>query len=128
MKPVSKIHQGKEPHHRHYIGEWLEERGMDPMDLLNSLNEADTSLPPVDKSQVYRWLKGQLPQPHMQARVAGALSILDPETGEPDPEGILRDPHIDWVARRLKGRSRDDIERVKQAIDLVLPPKTGTRN
>lgn len=101
---------------------------MEPMELLNQLNDADTSLPPVDKSQVYRWLKGQMPQPHMQIRVAGALQIFDLETGDPDPEGILRHPDQDWFARMTKDRSDDEIKRLKQMVELAFPPKTGTRN
>lgn len=100
---------------------------MDPMDLLRVLNEGDTSLPAVDKSQVYRWLKGQLPQTPMQARIAGALEIVDVETGLPDPNGLFRHPDIDWFARKLQQSSREDVERLKQIVELTLP-RTGTRN
>jgi hypothetical protein len=128
MKQVSKIHQQKTPNRRHYINEWLEIREMDAMDLLRELNEADTSLPAIDKSQVYRWLKGQLPQRHMQARIAGALSIVDVETGDPDPAGIFRDPNLDWFARQVKDRSEDELRRLRSIVENAFPPKTGTRN
>lgn len=127
MKQVSRIHHGKQPVRRHFIAEWLEAREMEPMDLVEALNSADTSLPMVDKSQVYRWLKGQMPHADMQVRIAGALSIMDPETGEPDPSGILRHPNYDWMARQFEGRSKAEIERMKQMIELAFP-KTGTRN
>lgn len=127
-RPVSEIHKGKEPNRRHFINEWLALREMDAMDLLRVLNEADTSLPAVDKSQVYRWLKGQLPQAPMQIRIAGALEIVDVETGDPDPRGLFRHPDIDWIARKVRGRSDDEIRRVRQAVEAVLPDKTGTRN
>lgn len=128
MKQVSKIHQQKTPNRRHYINEWLEIREMDAMDLLRALNEADTSLPAVDKSQVYRWLKGQLPQHHMQTRIAGALSIVDVETGDADPAGIFRDPNLDWFARKMQGRDKDEVNRLKQMVELAFPSKTGTHN
>lgn len=127
-RPASEIHKGKEPHRRHYINEWLEVREMDPMDLLHKLNEGDTSLPAVDKSQVYRWLKGQLPQKHMQIRIAGALEIVDVETGEPDPDGLFRHPDLDWFAQKVRDRSKDELRRLRQLVDLAFPSKTGTRN
>lgn len=128
MKSVARIHQGKTPIRKHYIAEWLEARDMEPMDLLSGLNESDTSLPAVDKSQVYRWLKGQMPQDKMLARIAEALEIRDVETREPDPNGIFRHPDHDWLESKFKGRERDEIERIKQMVDLAFPPKTGTNN
>lgn len=101
---------------------------MEPMDLLRILNEGDTSLPAVDKSQVYRWLKGQLPQTPMQIRIAGALEVLDVETGEPDPDGLMRHPDVDWFARKLQSSSREEVERLKQIVELTMPSRTGTRN
>jgi hypothetical protein len=128
MKALSRIHQGKQPNRRHFINEWLQARDMDPMDLLNKLNEADTSLPYVEKSQVYRWLKGQLPQLPMQIRIAGALEIVDIETGEPDPDGLMRHPDLDWFARKLQHSDEEDIKRLKAIVELTLQPRTGTRN
>lgn len=128
MKQVSKIHQGKQPNRRHFINEWLAIREMDAMDLLRVLNEADTSLPAVDKSQVYRWLKGQLPHAPMQARIAGALEIVDIETGEPDPKGLFRHPDIDWFSQKVKDRSDDEMKRLRQIVDAAFPSRTGTRN
>lgn len=127
-RPVSEIHKGKQPNRRHYINEWLTVREMDPMDLLRVLNESDTSLPAVDKSQVYRWLKGQLPQGPMQKRVAGALEIRDVETNEPDPAGLLRHPDLDWIARRLQQSGPEDIKKLKQIVELTLPARIGGRN
>lgn len=101
---------------------------MDAMDLLRELNEADTSLPAIDKSQVYRWLKGQLPRADMQARIAGALSIVDIDTGDPDPAGIFRDPNLDWFARQVKDRSEDELRRLRSIVENAFPPRTGTRN
>jgi len=90
------------------------------MDLLDALNEAEMARQPIDKSQVYRWMRGQLPQPDMQVRIAGVLEI--------DPEALLRHPTDDWMARKLRGRPKEEVERIKQMIDLAFPDKTGTHN
>lgn len=101
---------------------------MDAMDLLNAINEAASmDQPVIDKSQVYRWFAGQLPRPATQIRIAAALQLLDPETGAPDPELLLTHPDYEWFARKTRGRSRQDIERMKGMIDLAFPP-TGTDN
>lgn len=96
---------------------------MTPMGLLNSLNDAanmDTAV--IDKSQVYRWLKGQLPQRATQIRIAAALQLLD-ENGNPDPELLTTDPAVAWVATRVKGRSKEEIQKVKEFLDWALPPR-----
>lgn len=127
MPKVSKIHSGKQSFRRHYLGEWMEERGMDPMEFLDAINEgAGMEVSIIDKSQVYRWLKGQLPQKKTQMRIAAALGLLDIETNAPDPEMLLAHPAQIWIAGKLKGRSRDEINRVKQAVEAVLPTRTGT--
>jgi hypothetical protein len=128
MRQASKTHRGKQAVRRHFIAEWLEAREMEPMDLVNALNATDASLPMVDKSQVYRWLKGQMPHADMQVRIAGALSVVNPETGDPDPSGILRHPDYDWMARQFEGRSKAEIDRMKQMIELAFPARVGTRN
>lgn len=102
---------------------------MDPMDLVNALNEAeDMSEAPIDKSQIYKWLKGQLPHAPTQLRIAAALELLNFETGQPDPELLLAHPSQDWIARKFKDRSTADFERAKQMLELAFPDKTGTRN
>jgi predicted XRE-type DNA-binding protein len=57
---------------RHFIKEWMEDREMTPADIVDALD--------IDKSQVYRWLKGQLPQPDMQerARIKQAMELAWP--------------------------------------------------
>lgn len=119
------IYQNRKTFRRHYLREWLQERKMTAPDLVKALNEPANETY-IDKSQIYRWLKGQLPQRGTQIRVAAALRLSDPETGEPAPEMLMRHPAEDWIARKLRDKSPEDIERAKQAIELVLPDKTGT--
>lgn len=117
-KPLARIHQNKQPIRRHYINEWLEERGMSAVELLDALND-QRHLAGVDKSQVYRWLKGQLPQSNMQERIAAVFQV--------EPDALLRHPADDWIARKLRGRSKEEVDRLRQMIELAFPSKTGTQ-
>jgi len=98
------------------------------MELLNALNDAaDMGTPVIDKSQVYRWLAGQLPHRETQLRIAAALELINPETGEPDPERLMTHPAHDWIARKFKDRSMDEFERLKTLVEAAFPDKTGTK-
>lgn len=110
MKKLAQIHPRKQPIRRHFIEEWMLARGLKPADLVEQLD--------TDKSQVYRWLKGQLPHPEMQERVAALFEI--------EPEALLRHPDDDWIARFFHNRSEEERARIKQAMELAWPPKTGT--
>lgn len=110
MKKVARIHQSKRPIRRHFIKEWMEARGLEPTDIIEQLD--------ADRSTVYRWLAGQLPQPLGQARLAALFEI--------EPEDLLRHPDDDWLSRFFAGRDPKERERIKQAMELAWPPKTGT--
>lgn len=99
---------------------------MEPMDLYDVLNQSE-SASYIDKSQVYRWLGGQLPQRATQIRIAAALELLD-DTGEPDPEMLTTHPAQSWIARKVSKLDPDDIERMKEIISLAFPDRTGTDN
>jgi hypothetical protein len=121
MGNIAKIHQDKSPVRRHFLAEWLEERNMTPMDLVAALNDPDRSLDhkEVDKSQVYRWLKGQMPQAAQQLRLAALF-------GWDDPSQLLRHPRDDWFSRITKDRDNAEVESMKQAIEIMLKLRTGT--
>ncbi len=125
MTQVTEIHKNKSPVRRHFLAEWLEWRNLTPADLLDALNDPERSmdLGYIDKSQVYRWLKGQMPQPAMQRRIAEGLDLND-------PADLLRapDPIGDWFVEFVRGRSADEIERIQQTLQAAFPStdKTGT--
>lgn len=98
---------------------------MTPVDLLNSLNDPDRNMEfgEVDKSQVYRWLKGQMPNPGMQLRLAAVLGF------EGEPERILQHPTIDWLSEFFRERTEAETEKAIQMLKLMFPgTKTGTDN
>lgn len=117
MAKLARIHQNKQPIRRHFLPEWLEAKGLDAPALLALLNDPDRSshLNEVEKSQVYRWLKGQMPGPAHQERVAAVLQI--------EPEALLRHPDDDWVARFLDGRDKDEVLRIKATLESAFPKK-----
>lgn len=117
MAKITKIHQNKRTVRRHFLAEWLEARNMKPMDLVELLNDPDRSadFAEVDKAQVYRWLKGQMPQAAMQMRIAAALGFED------DPTKFLRPPEADWVMDFFEGRSREELERMKTMLQAAFP-------
>lgn len=98
----------------------MEHRGVTVSRLLELLNDDERSmdLPRVDKSQVYRWQKGQMPQPAMQRRVAEALGL-------DDPADLLRSPLDDWFARFLRGRSQDELQRIKTILEASFPRRSA---
>jgi len=118
MTDVPSIHQGKTPIRRHFIKEWMENQGVSVSDLLALLNDDERSmdLPRVDKSQVYRWQKGQMPQPAMQKRVADALGLED----EAD---LLRPPEDDWFVKFFSERSKEELERARAMLEAAFPDK-----
>ena len=123
MAKVTKIHQGKQTVRRHYIGEWLELKNMAVSDLVAALNDPDrdSSLPEIDKTQVYRWLKGQMPGAATQARLAAIFGF------EGEPERLLQDPSIDWISHFFKDKTE---EQKQKAIDMLKilfsDSRTGT--
>ena len=117
MAPLARIHQNKQPVRRHFLNEWLEAKGMDAPELLDLLNDPERSmdLKTIEKSQVYRWIKGQMPQPAQQERIAAVLGIA--------PEALLRPPDYDWIARFMEGRSQDEVRRIKATLENAFPKK-----
>lgn len=107
MAKVEQIHGQKTPIRRHFVKEWMEARNMEPVDLIEQLD--------ADRSTVYRWMAGQMPQPDWQVRIAALFHI--------EPEALLRHPDADWLSRFFAGREAEERERIKQAMELAWPRK-----
>lgn len=95
---------------------------MTAADLLDGLNDPErfSQLGYVSKSQVYRWLKGQMPNSSMQERIAAALGFED------DPSKFLSSPDIDWMSDFLRDRSEEELKRIKVTLENAFP-KSETR-
>ena len=83
---------------------------MEPKDIIEGTG--------IDRSTIYRWLGGQLPRPEHQEILAALFEVA--------PEALLRHPDDDWMARFFRDRDASERERIKQAMELAWPPKTGT--
>lgn len=97
--------QQRRPHH---IEEWAEHRGLKQADIARELG--------ADRSIVSRWFGGSTPGEEYQERLA-ALFGLD------DVEALFRSPGEDWIASFLRGRSNDEIERIKSTLETAFPRK-----
>lgn len=106
---IPTIHKSKQPRRPHYVKEWAEKRQMRPVDLATELN--------VDKSLVTRWYQGSTPSEDSLAKLGALFGV--------EPEAIFRDPDEDWLARLLRGRDREEIQRIISTIETAFPRKAG---
>lgn len=109
MGKVVKIHASKQPRRPHYIAAWAESRGKAQKDIVLELG--------ADKSVVSRWFNGTTPGEDWQERLAAYFQC--------DKESLFRHPDDDWLTRFLRGRKRDEIDRIKQTLESAFPRKAS---
>jgi transcriptional regulator with XRE-family HTH domain len=73
----------------------------------------------ADKSVVSRWFNGTTPGVEWQQRLAAAFEV--------SADSLFRHPDDDWLARFFAGRQREEIERIKQTLELAFPPPDRKR-
>lgn len=110
MQNVPSVHKSKQPRRPHYIKEWAEARNLSQSDLSRELG--------ADKSVVSRWFNGTTPGTDWQERLAALFAC--------DPESLFRHPDDDWISRFFKNRSREEVEKMKQMLEIAFPKKDGT--
>lgn len=107
MAKVTRIHAGKQPVRPHHISEWAELRGLKQADVARELD--------IDKSVVSRWWKGASPSANHQQALAELFNC--------EPESLFRHPGDDWLAKFFKDRSVEEIDRIKQTLEIAFPRK-----
>lgn len=108
---VVRIHKGRQPRRPHHIADWAEKFSLTQTDIVREVG--------ADKSTVSRWFNGTTPGVEHQERLAALFHT--------EPEGLFRHPDDDWIARFLRGRSADEIARIKATLETAFPiKKTGT--
>ncbi len=93
----------------HFIPEWAVHSGTNQADIARALN--------VDKSTVSRWFEGTVPQ---GSHLIGLAIFLDAE----EPGDLFRPPGEAWMARLLRGRSKDEQDRIRATVEMAFPRKS----
>jgi transcriptional regulator with XRE-family HTH domain len=109
MRLVSKIHKTKQPRRPHFIPEWAQVRNLNQADLARELG--------ADKSVVSRWFSGTTPGVEWQNKLADLFHC--------EPESLFRHPDDDWLARFFEHRTREEIDKMKQMLELAFPHKSS---
>jgi hypothetical protein len=92
----------------------MEKYGTSRADLIESLE--------VDKGLLSRWLadeKPTTPSPEWARKLGEYFG-----KGH-DAVDIFADPDVDWIARRLRGRPPEEIDRIIAIIDAALPKRAS---
>jgi transcriptional regulator with XRE-family HTH domain len=110
MEPVDRIHRDKQPMRPHHIADWAELRGMSQTDLSEALG--------ADKSVISRWFSGSTPSTRWQDALVQVLQC-------DSTESLFRHPNDDWLARFLKGRDRQEVDRIKATLETAFPRKSA---
>lgn len=112
MSKITTIHGKKQGRRPHYISEWCEKRGLSQADLAKKIN--------ADPSIVSRWFTGSTPSEVWQTVLGEYFGCGN--------DGIFRHPDDDWMAKFLRGRSAEEIERAKTLLKTAFPRKNGTED
>ena len=110
MNEIIPIRQMKQAHRPHFIEEWAEHRGYKNQAALAKALD-------IDKSLVSRWYRGATPGLEKQEILAALFHC--------ERESLFRHPDEDWIARFFRNRSKDEIDRIKQTLELTFPRKVG---
>jgi transcriptional regulator with XRE-family HTH domain len=105
MEKITTIHASKQPRRPHHIEDWAIKRGMSQTDVAVELG--------ADKSVVSRWFNGTSPGLPWQIKLAALF--------ECEPESLFRHPDDDWMSRFLRGRSTDEVNRIKATLQTAFP-------
>lgn len=109
MSTPVKIHQMKQGRRPHFIPEWCEKFNLIQAELAEKLG--------ADPGLVSRWFSGSTPSLDYQRKLA---ELFDCET-----DGIFRHPDEDWMARFLRGRPREEVDRIKNTLEAAFPRKVA---
>lgn len=109
---MATIYDKRQSRRPHYLARLMKKYGVSRADLIESLE--------VDKGLLSRWLadeKPTTPSPLWAQKLGEYFG-----KGH-DPVDIFADPDVDWIARRLRGRPAEEIDRIIAIIDAALPKR-----
>ena len=99
------IHTTKQPRRPHYLSEWMEKRQITAAELARQTG--------ADNGQISRWLDGAAPGQKWHDVLRDFFHA--------GREGIFRHPDDDWATRFFEGRRREEIDRIKKAMEISFP-------
>jgi hypothetical protein len=112
-KRLVEIYKGRQPNRPHFVPDWAERRGFKDQAALAKASGAD-------KSVVSRWYNGASPSREWQIRLV-ELFGLD------EPTDIFRHPDDDWLAKFFHDRKPEEIDRIKQTLEMAFPQKSRSK-
>jgi transcriptional regulator with XRE-family HTH domain len=71
----------------------------------------------ADKSVISRWYSGTAPSKQYQERLAAIFGC--------ERDSLFRHPDEYWLAKFLRGRSAQEIERIKATLEAAFPRKNS---
>lgn len=107
MADIERFKRERQHQRPHHIDDWCRVMGWRQVDLAERLD--------TDKSLVSRWFNGASPSKHWQQKLAEVFHI--------QPEWLFRHPNERWIANFFEGRTPEEIERIKKALEALFPPK-----
>ena len=118
--PPVAIYSKRQPSKPHYLARLMARQNVTRSDLMKELG--------IDKSQLSRWLdetRPATPSPEWAHKLGQYFS---PGPDEDDFVDIFADPDVQWIAKKLQGRSDEEKARIIAMIDAAFPaPKQASR-
>lgn len=102
-------HKAKHQDRPHFIPEWAEKRGLIQSELADAIG--------ADRSVVSRWYGRACPSLDWQERLADLFHC--------ERDSLFRHPDEDWLARFLRGRNEEEIQRIKATLEMAFPRKVA---
>jgi transcriptional regulator with XRE-family HTH domain len=101
--------KNRQPDRPHFIREWAEASRLTPNELAEAVK--------ADKSVISRWYSGTAPSKKYQERLAAIFGC--------ERDALFRHPSEDWLVQFLRGRSAQEIERIKATLNAAFPRKNS---
>lgn len=111
--PLAAIYSKRQPSKPHYLARLMARQNVTRSTLMKELG--------IDKSQLSRWLhetRPATPSPEWAQKLGQYFS---PSLDDDDFVDIFADPDVQWIAKKLQGRTDEEKARIIAMIDAAFP-------